>query len=128
MAFNIQGAFECMKSAHALVGHFNSSSQASTDLLDVQNRVTPLNIIQDVATRWWSTYMMVSRLIELKDSFLALVQRDIMDEEINLTEEQWDALVDIKLPLHSSNLSSIRTRFLRCRSYNSQNTSIPSPG
>ena len=96
MAFNIQGAFECMKSARALVGHFNSSSQASCDLLDVQNRVTPLTIIQDVATRWWSTYMMISRLIELKDSFQALVQRDVMDEEINLTEEQWDALVDIK--------------------------------
>ena len=88
MAFNIQGAFECMKSARTLVGHFNSSSQASCDLLDVQNRVTPLTIIQDVATRWWSTYMMVSRLIELKDSFQALVQRDVIDEEINLTEEQ----------------------------------------
>lgn len=40
--------------------------------------------------------MMVSRLIELKDSFLELVHRDLMDEEVNLTEEQWDALVDIK--------------------------------
>lgn len=96
MAFNIQGAFECMKSARALVGHFNSSSQATTDLLDIQDRMTPLKIVQDVATRWWSTYMMVNRLIELKDSFAALVQRDLFDEDTNLSEEQWDALEDIK--------------------------------
>ena len=97
MAFNIQGAHECMKGARALVGHFNSSSQATTDLLDIQtNRVTPLHIIQDVATRWWSTYSMVNRLLDLKDSFEELVARDIMDEDINLTVDQWDALVDIK--------------------------------
>ena len=45
--------------------------------------------------------MMISRLIELKDSFQALVQRDVMDEETNWTEEQWDALVGIKALLVS---------------------------
>ena len=88
MAFNIEGAFECLKSARATVDHFDSSSQGTTDLLDVQDRMIPLKIIQDVATRSWSTYKMVNRLIELKDSLSALVRRVILDEDTNLCEEQ----------------------------------------
>ena len=96
MAFNIEGAFECMKSARALVGHFNSSSQASSDLLDIQDRTNPLKIVQDVATRWWSTFAMINRLLDLKDSFFSLVERNLLSHETNLTDTQWDAICDIK--------------------------------
>jgi hypothetical protein len=96
MAFNIEGAFECMKSARALVGHFNSSSQASSDLLHIQERTNPLKIIQDVATRWWSTFSMINRLLDLKESFSSLWERNLLTHDMNLTDEQWDALCDIK--------------------------------
>ena len=100
MAFNIEGALECMKSARALVGHFNSSSQASAELLDIQDRTNPLKILQDVATRWWSTFGMISRLLELKDSF-SLVERNLLPRDTNLMDDQWDALCDIKALLES---------------------------
>ena len=96
MAFNIEGAFECMKGARGLVGHFNSSSQATSDLLKIQVRSNPLTIVQDVATRWWSTFSMINRLLELKESFSTLVRRDLLSQDMNLTDEQWDALNDIK--------------------------------
>ena len=96
MAFNIEGALECMKSARALVGQFNSSSQASAELLDIQDRTNPLKIVQDVATRWWSTFGMISRLLDLKDSFSSLVERNLLSRDTNLMDDQWDALCDIK--------------------------------
>ena len=96
MAFNIEGAFDCMKSARALVGHFNSSSRATSDLLNIQDRANPLTIVHDVATRWWSTFSMINRLLDLKDSFGSLVRRDLLSQKANLTDNQWDAPYDIK--------------------------------
>ena len=47
----------------------------------------PLTVVQDVSTRWWSTYTMTERLLVLKVYF------DLMEREgslqCNLTEAQW---------------------------------------
>ena len=66
---NLPGGDGAMKAARALVGHFKSSTQSLEKLLEAQrlNGVKiPLSVIQDVVTRWWSTYSMCQRLIILK--------------------------------------------------------------
>lgn len=68
MAFDMSDALDCMKDARSLIGHFNSSSQATAELMKIQTRARPLHVIQDVATRWWSTYAMICRLLELKEA------------------------------------------------------------
>jgi len=51
-----------MKNARAIVQYFNKSTQATKKLKDQQQESSlakyigkPLNILQDVKTRWWST-------------------------------------------------------------------------
>ncbi len=45
---------------------FNSSMQAMGKLVSKQQVGRAVKPIQDIATRWWSTYSMVERLIRLK--------------------------------------------------------------
>ena len=55
LAFSINGTESLMRRARALVGHFNSSSQASESLAAVQIRGTgnkPKKVINDCPTRW----------------------------------------------------------------------------
>jgi len=58
-----------MKKCRALVGFFNGSAQATAALLLIQttlNVARALHVVADVATRWWSTWMMCQRLIFLR--------------------------------------------------------------
>lgn len=87
-----------MALARALVGHFHSSSQASEILINLQYlEKRPLNVIQDVVTRWWSTWLMISRLLKLKIYF------DIMESKgmlaCNLSPLNWDLLKQIEAVL-----------------------------
>jgi len=50
--------------------------------------------IQDVVTRWWSTYSMIERLLRLK-IYLAILEEE-GDLTINLTEVQWNIVADLK--------------------------------
>jgi hypothetical protein len=47
-----------MSACHSVVQFFNSSSQAMGKLLSKQQIGRAVKPIQDVATRWWSTYSM----------------------------------------------------------------------
>ena len=54
--------------ARKLVGHFKHSAKATATLDEIQRKKgvsQPLKILQDVPTRWNSTYYMVERLIHL---------------------------------------------------------------
>jgi hypothetical protein len=58
-----------MKKAHDMVHYFNKSTQASKKMKVQQKEYSlakysgqPKNILQDVKTRWWSTYCMLKRL------------------------------------------------------------------
>ena len=71
-------------------------------LKEVQKQLgvqVPLIVYQDVVTRWWSTYMMIERLLVLKPS-LVYLHKEEPDAPYRLTEEQaltgaqWD---DLKL-------------------------------
>ncbi|CAM9473508.1 unnamed protein product, partial [Phaeothamnion confervicola] len=64
---------EAMKICRSLVTHFKCSSLETQALLDWQKLAGPdkggnrsLKLIQDVPTRWWSTYAMLARILELK--------------------------------------------------------------
>jgi hypothetical protein len=86
-----------LKKARQVAGHFHSSSQANEQL----NKMTLLvmkksyTTIQDVETRWWSTWSCCNRLLELKGSLLALEQVEggmYVPSECRLTSVEWSIL------------------------------------
>ena len=79
-----------MKAARSVVGHFMMSTQSLEKLLEVQrsNGVTvPLSLIQDIVTRWWSTYSMCQRLVVLKLYILLILGNN--PQIPHLTDDQW---------------------------------------
>ena len=81
-----------MAKARELVGFFSSSSQAEAILLSKQAQGKAVKCIQDVATRWWSTYSMCSRLVRLKQYFYIMELEGSLD--CNLSEVQWRVVED----------------------------------
>ena len=88
-----------MTCCRKLAGHFHSSSQANRDdiLLNLQytggglqGKQRAVTTIQDVATRWWSTYSMCSRLLRLKKYFEMMVVQETLSADENLSANQWD--------------------------------------
>lgn len=99
MAFNVNGADNLMSRARALVGHFSSSSQASEALANVQRRgpnTKSVVVMQDVKTRWWSTWKMIQRLKILKNYFSILVADGVQNPNKNLTQSEWNVLSEIE--------------------------------
>jgi len=83
-----EGSEGTMAAARALVGHFSSSSQAEQRLLNLQPAGSrAVKCIQDVATRWWSTFSMCERLLRLKPYFALMEAEGNLD--CNLTNDQW---------------------------------------
>lgn len=88
-----------MTKARALVSHFSHSSQATELLLSKQTSNMQLKCIQDVVTRWWSTYSMCERLLKLKPYIQLLEVERHIDGRVNLTDEQWIILHQITILL-----------------------------
>jgi hypothetical protein len=87
-----------MALARALVGHFHSSSQASEILINLQYiEKRPLGVIQDVVTRWWSTWLMINRLLKLKIYFDIMESKEML--ACNLSPLNWDLLKQIEAVL-----------------------------
>jgi hypothetical protein len=91
-----------MKKARDLVGLFTRSSQAKERLLEIQpvpkstKDPQKVTVIQDVVTRWWSTYAMCERLLRLRPYFNAMaLEGTNMKPEENLTDEQWKVVGDV---------------------------------
>jgi hypothetical protein len=66
-------------------------------LLSKQQIGRAVKPIQDVATRWWSTYSMVERLIRLK-AYLAILSEE-GELDINLNDDQWIIATNLKILL-----------------------------
>ncbi|KAG0429922.1 hypothetical protein HPB47_023163 [Ixodes persulcatus] len=84
----------CAK-ARAVVGHYKRSSMARSRLKEIQISMglEPLEVIQDVATRWNSEYDMMSRLLKLRPAIsLDLSERDTFD---NLTSSEWRLMASV---------------------------------
>ena len=97
LAFHLAAANNLMVRVRALIGHFSSSNQASEALLAVQSRRDPSwrpkKVIQDVRTRWWSTYAAIERLILLKPYLNILEVEGHL--KCNLVDEDWEVLREV---------------------------------
>jgi hypothetical protein len=52
-----------------------------------------VKVIQDVTTRWWSTYQMCERLIRLRPCVGIMTQQN--ERDANLAPQQWDVVVEV---------------------------------
>lgn len=97
-----------MRVARALVEYFLKSNQAMEKLLRFQETCQIqkykelkgqfMKVIQDVVTRWWSTFRMIDRLIFLREAIGGLYGAGEIDCEIP-TSFQWEVLEQICITL-----------------------------
>lgn len=89
---------QMVAAARRIVTHFNHSSLAEQKLKSIQQELKLPNhqLVQDVSTRWNSTFYLMERLLEQKRA----VSLYITDHETlnNLTHAQWELMAQcIKL-------------------------------
>jgi hypothetical protein len=98
LAFDkIPGSSPVMLKCRQLVSHFNASSQATDLLIEKQSHLSrSVNLIQDVKTRWWSTYMMLSRLLRLRPYLTILFTEKSVNADLSLNVEEWLIVEDTK--------------------------------
>ena len=97
-----------------LVGHFESSIQASDELMMIakqlcgseEERDALKHLAQDVSTSWWSTQNMLERLFALREATTTYVARKWMpgattkeNRPPRLTEDEWEALEELHFML-----------------------------
>ena len=92
LAFDGEGVKDALKSARSLVGSIKSSTQAAADLSALLKSLEQkdLGVIQDVVTRWWSTYSMIERLLKLKDALKLLYSTHKVKKRLSAAE--WEVL------------------------------------
>ena len=87
-----------LTAAKKLVAFFRSSHKKSAELNALQkarNR-KPLVLLQDCETRWWSTYAMITRLLELKPFIVEIFGLVNDRSNMKLTAEDWIVLEQLK--------------------------------
>ena len=97
LVFKMECCYELLNACRGFVGHFKSSTQANAKLINAQNLhphpnpkfAKAVTVIQDVVTRWWSTFNMLERLIRLK-SYFPLVG------DVGPSDEQWIQIYDLQ--------------------------------
>ena len=87
-----------------IVNFFNSSTTALKDLRELYVQFPPrgvtllsakdFTLLQDVVTRWWSTYITIDRVLHLKDSIKQYEQKKPGAFK-KLEESEWDALQEL---------------------------------
>jgi len=94
-----------MKKARDIVQYFNKSTQASKKLKDQQQESSlakysgqPKNVLQDVKTRWWSSYRMLKRLRFLREAISHYIV-DNPEASETLTAQEWKVCHQIEITL-----------------------------
>lgn len=105
---NIPGADMAMSKARKIVEYYSKSTQQTAKLVEFQsnsslpiyseNGYCPKKLIQDVITRWWSTYRMLKRLRLCKPALICLHAAGTSKCEM-LNDEQWVILEQIEITL-----------------------------
>lgn len=106
---------QMIAAARRIVTHFNHSGLAEQKLKSIQQELNLPNhqLVQDVSTRWNSTYYLMERLLEQKRA----VSLYITDHEtlINLTHAQWELLEQcIKLLKPFEEITKITSSGISC--------------
>lgn len=102
-----RGVTKLLASCRRLVGHFKHSA-LSTEILckkqvELDSSSPPLRVIQDVSTRWNSTFYMLQRLLQLQRAISIILVDPVITpkkdhRDLLLSEHQWtlaDQLVKI---------------------------------
>lgn len=88
-----------------LVTHFKHSTVATAALVDRQRsmNMTVKKLLQDVFTRWNSTYYLLNRLTEMRWPISAVLSDKCVtkqsDRHLDLRNEQWDLAKELLAPL-----------------------------
>ena len=96
--FKCPGHEEVMKKARKLVGLFAHSTQAAETLNNLVIAYIPdhprgLKTIQDVSTRWWSTYYaMCERFIVLRPALTRMLPSQGLSADAQLTDKEWTVI------------------------------------
>ena len=102
IAFDFTSTKEIMVKARKLIGTFTGSSQNLERLISAQeilrNDSIPKTLIQDVVTRWWSTYKSIERLLDLKPVIDYLTHAN-PPVGYTLEIDEWETLEVIKTVL-----------------------------
>ncbi|KAL0830016.1 hypothetical protein ABMA28_003474 [Loxostege sticticalis] len=82
----------------AIVEYFKRSSHAQQQLLTLQKQmnIEPLKLKQDVATRWNSTFLMLSRIVQIKNSVIAAIA--LLRSDLTLTDHDW-SIIEAAIPI-----------------------------
>ena len=103
---NCRPVQKLLASGRRLVGHFKHSNQATEMLLSRQKQLgeSPLKPVQDVPTRWNSSFYMLERLLKLKLALHAVFQNDVHKKfrDLMMDDRQWklaEEFVDVMRPL-----------------------------
>ena len=101
-----RSADRAIAAARRLVTHFRKSEPASRALKGRQAdmRTPAHNLIQDVSSRWNSTFFMIERLLEQQWPVTAVLADTTVtksnDRNLELKRDQWDLLEGLKVVLH----------------------------
>ena len=102
-----------VKKARALVSFFHSSCIATEKLSQAQKRLnpaeTPLKLVQDVKTRWWSMHDLIERILEVRAALEVVFQDEFYHresqniptqlEKLKLMESDFDSLKNVEFVL-----------------------------
>ncbi|XP_032446924.1 zinc finger BED domain-containing protein 1-like [Xiphophorus hellerii] len=100
-----QSISKCVAAARCLVEHFKKSELACTKLKDKQQQMGTAShmLIQDVSTRWNSTFHMLCRLLEQRWPITAALSDPALTPRgkhyLDLKPEQWNIIEEISKAL-----------------------------
>lgn len=109
LAKNVHEVNETMLKIRSVIGYFEKSTQATKKLLDFQrnsripeyrDQPHPKKLLQDVITRWWSTFRSLRCARFLKKAIKGLLATEEISCE-NLTPLEWGILHQIEIALET---------------------------
>jgi hypothetical protein len=107
-AKNVPGVAGAMAKLRSIIRYFEKSTQATTKLLDFQRNSgineykdqRPKKLLQDVITRWWSTFRSLWRAWFLKKAILGLLAAEEVSCD-SMSPDEWSILHQIEVFLET---------------------------